>query len=70
MLSCLLSSVLVRLDRFPVDTTDEARLEQHSLILFSLLRTYSAGQIEDPHERFVSVLRYYLAGWHIKPKGV
>ncbi|GAA5969635.1 hypothetical protein JCM11641_008187 [Rhodosporidiobolus odoratus] len=24
----------------------------------------------DPEERFIRVLRYYLAGWHIKPKGV
>lgn len=30
----------------------------------------SAGEIEDPNERFIKVLRYYLAGWHIKPKGV
>ncbi|CAG8684038.1 9936_t:CDS:2, partial [Ambispora gerdemannii] len=25
---------------------------------------------EDPVIRFVSVVRYYLSGWHIKPKGV
>lgn len=25
---------------------------------------------EDPVERFVDVVRYYLSGWHIKPKGV
>jgi len=31
---------------------------------------FGAGQIDDPNERFVAVLRYYLAGWHIKPKGV
>ncbi|KAH7884003.1 hypothetical protein F5I97DRAFT_1897391 [Phlebopus sp. FC_14] len=24
----------------------------------------------DPEERFIRVLQYYLAGWHIKPKGV
>lgn len=31
---------------------------------------HSAGEVEDPNERFVQVLRYYLAGWHIKPRGV
>lgn len=31
---------------------------------------FGAGKIEDPAERFVAVMRYYLAGWHIKPKGV
>lgn len=31
---------------------------------------YSASKKEDPVERFVDVLRYYLSGWHIKPKGV
>ncbi|KAG0033430.1 hypothetical protein BGZ81_008516 [Podila clonocystis] len=29
-----------------------------------------ANQIQDPVERFVAVTRYYLSGWHIKPKGV
>ncbi|KAG0242769.1 hypothetical protein B0O80DRAFT_460552 [Mortierella sp. GBAus27b] len=29
-----------------------------------------ANQLEDPVERFVAVTRYYLSGWHIKPKGV
>ncbi|KAI9321224.1 hypothetical protein BX666DRAFT_1899849 [Dichotomocladium elegans] len=29
-----------------------------------------AGSINDPLERFIAVLRYYLSGWHIKPKGV
>lgn len=23
--------------------------------------------VEDPVERFVSVIRFYLSGWHIKP---
>jgi hypothetical protein len=23
--------------------------------------------IEDPEQRFVSVVKFYLAGWHIKP---
>lgn len=26
--------------------------------------------IEDPLQRFVAVLKFYLSGWHIKPKGV
>ncbi|KNZ62271.1 hypothetical protein VP01_1292g7 [Puccinia sorghi] len=30
----------------------------------------TVSQQEDPTERFIQVLRYYLAGWHIKPKGV
>jgi hypothetical protein len=30
----------------------------------------SAEHCDDPEERFVRVLQYYLAGWHIKPKGV
>ena len=30
----------------------------------------SAGAIESPQERFIQVVRYYLAGWHIKPRGV
>ncbi|KAF8940320.1 hypothetical protein BGZ58_006967 [Dissophora ornata] len=30
----------------------------------------NANHIEDPVERFVAVTRYYLSGWHIKPKGV
>jgi len=29
-----------------------------------------AGKIESPEERFLQVTRYYLSGWHIKPKGV
>ncbi|KAF9329720.1 hypothetical protein BGZ91_000434 [Linnemannia elongata] len=29
-----------------------------------------ANQIQDPEERFVAVTRYFLSGWHIKPKGV
>lgn len=31
---------------------------------------HGAGDLTTPEERFISVLRYYLAGWHIKPKGV
>ncbi|KAI0770963.1 Oxysterol-binding protein [Trametes elegans] len=29
-----------------------------------------AENCDDPEERFIRVLQYYLAGWHIKPKGV
>lgn len=29
-----------------------------------------AEKVDDPEERFLMVLRYYLSGWHIKPKGV
>ncbi|KAL1966592.1 hypothetical protein VTN77DRAFT_4003 [Rasamsonia byssochlamydoides] len=28
------------------------------------------SKIDDPLERFVSVVRFYLSGWHIKPPGV
>ncbi|TFL06277.1 hypothetical protein BDV98DRAFT_559147 [Pterulicium gracile] len=31
---------------------------------------FGADQCKDPEERFLRVLQYYLAGWHIKPKGV
>ncbi|KAF8895025.1 hypothetical protein CPB84DRAFT_1816030 [Gymnopilus junonius] len=31
---------------------------------------FGAEECEDPEERFIRVLQYYLAGWHIKPKGV
>ncbi|KAH9820521.1 hypothetical protein DFH28DRAFT_1020420 [Melampsora americana] len=31
---------------------------------------FGASRNEDATERFIEVLRYYLAGWHIKPKGV
>jgi len=27
-------------------------------------------EIEDPTERFISVVKFYLSGWHIKPPGV
>ena len=30
----------------------------------------SAFNLGAPEDRFIQVLRYYLAGWHIKPKGV
>lgn len=25
------------------------------------------SEIEDPVERFISVVKFYLSGWHIKP---
>ncbi|TPX35647.1 hypothetical protein SmJEL517_g01966 [Synchytrium microbalum] len=31
---------------------------------------FSAVTKQDPLERFVEVVRYYLSGWHVKPKGV
>ncbi|KAK0568803.1 Oxysterol-binding protein OBPa [Tilletia horrida] len=31
---------------------------------------FGAGKIDEPERRFLEVMRYYLAGWHIKPKGV
>ncbi|KAH8101584.1 Oxysterol-binding protein [Cristinia sonorae] len=31
---------------------------------------FGAEHCDDPEERFIRVLQYYLAGWHIKPKGV
>jgi hypothetical protein len=31
---------------------------------------FGAENCADPEERFTRVLQYYLAGWHIKPKGV
>jgi len=31
---------------------------------------FGAEHCNDPEERFIRVLQYYLSGWHIKPKGV
>ncbi|KAH9949524.1 Oxysterol-binding protein [Amylocystis lapponica] len=31
---------------------------------------FGAEKYDDAEERFIRVLQYYLAGWHIKPKGV
>ncbi|KZT24680.1 Oxysterol-binding protein [Neolentinus lepideus HHB14362 ss-1] len=31
---------------------------------------FGAEECDDTEERFIRVLQYYLAGWHIKPKGV
>jgi hypothetical protein len=35
-----------------------------------LLILCSADQEEQPEERFIRVLMYYISGWHVKPKGV
>jgi hypothetical protein len=44
------------------------RLERIAYMISRLDR--SAELCEEPEERFIRVLQYYLAGWHIKPKGV
>jgi len=31
---------------------------------------FGAELEDDPEERFIRVLQYYLSGWHVKPKGV
>ncbi|SGY63409.1 BQ5605_C007g04798 [Microbotryum silenes-dioicae] len=31
---------------------------------------HGVDKIESPEDRFIQVLRYYLGGWHIKPRGV
>lgn len=31
---------------------------------------FGTGKQESAEERFIAVTRYYLSGWHIKPKGV
>jgi len=36
----------------------------NSYILFS-----STPQKSDPFDRFIDVVKYYLSGWHIRPKG-
>ena len=38
--------------------------------IFTFRDIRSAELCEEPEERFIRVLQYYLAGWHIKPKGV
>ncbi|KAI9031933.1 hypothetical protein CLU79DRAFT_693763 [Phycomyces nitens] len=30
----------------------------------------NANEIDDPLERFIAVVRYFLSGWHIRPRGV
>ena len=40
------------------------------LIYITFRHIRSAELCEEPEERFIRVLQYYLAGWHIKPKGV
>jgi len=31
---------------------------------------FGADRMQDPEERFLAILTYYMSGWHIKPKGV
>lgn len=38
--------------------------------LLAPLLVSRAEKCPEPEERFIKVLQYYLAGWHIKPKGV
>ncbi|TFY56878.1 hypothetical protein EVJ58_g7366 [Rhodofomes roseus] len=44
--------------------------EEEGSIIKSMISQLSAEQEDNPEERFIRVLQYYLAGWHIKPKGV
>jgi hypothetical protein len=44
--------------------------ERSLIFTFSSYCIRSAELCEEPEERFIRVLQYYLAGWHIKPKGV
>ncbi|KAJ2920388.1 hypothetical protein MD484_g44, partial [Candolleomyces efflorescens] len=46
------------------------RDENEGSIIASLIAQLRAEKEGDPEERFIRVLQYYLAGWHIKPKGV
>jgi hypothetical protein len=39
-------------------------------VVTAVFDRHSAETCSDPEERFMRVLQYYLAGWHIKPKGV
>ncbi|PPQ90472.1 hypothetical protein CVT25_014990 [Psilocybe cyanescens] len=43
-------------------------LEPRSML--ERITDFIAESFDDPEERFIRVLQYYLAGWHIKPKGV
>ncbi|CAG8730701.1 12942_t:CDS:2, partial [Acaulospora morrowiae] len=38
--------------------------------MIDVLIYISVSKQEDPLKRFVNVVRYYISGWHIKPKGV
>jgi len=31
---------------------------------------FGADRLQNPEERFLAILTYYMSGWHIKPKGV
>ncbi|RUS19174.1 hypothetical protein BC937DRAFT_87889 [Endogone sp. FLAS-F59071] len=65
----------VRLGRWGLDL---ALVPRSELILanapvqrpFDRLLASSIHKADDPLQRFVDVVRYYLSGWHIKPKGV
>jgi len=52
---------------FPISSLGPS-FSSFSFPSLTLLR--SAEKCNDPEERFLRVLQYYLAGWHIKPKGV
>jgi len=47
-----------------------ACLSLKNRLYISFRHIRSAELCEEPEERFIRVLQYYLAGWHIKPKGV
>ncbi|OJT07950.1 Oxysterol-binding protein-like protein OBPalpha [Trametes pubescens] len=60
-------------DKAPEDTEpDDTSIldENEGSIIASLISQLRAENCDDPEERFIRVLQYYLAGWHIKPKGV
>ncbi|KAB5588656.1 Oxysterol-binding protein [Ceratobasidium theobromae] len=44
--------------------------ENEGSIIMSIISQLRAENDPSPEERFIRVLRYYLSGWHIKPKGV
>ncbi|KAL4399867.1 Oxysterol-binding protein OBPa [Malassezia pachydermatis] len=31
---------------------------------------FGADKLDNPEERFIAIMTYYMSGWHIKPKGV
>lgn len=40
------------------------------MALISIWDYSSAGEIDDPKQRFLQVTALILAGWHIKPRGL
>jgi hypothetical protein len=48
-----------------IESDSSAPILTTELFVFIIFR---ANQIQDPVERFVAVARYFLSGWHIKPK--